>query len=92
MACDAQTLIDAAYANGYAALSDRDLREALVAVACAAGGGGGGGGSPGLVGHGSPEGAVTAVPGVTYLDLDTDNFWVKATGAGNTGWVALILS
>lgn len=41
MACDAQSLIDLAYANGYAALSDRDLREVIAAEACAGGGGGG---------------------------------------------------
>ena len=43
MACDAQTLINTAYANGYARLSDRDLRECILAAACAGGGGGGGG-------------------------------------------------
>jgi len=43
MACDAQSLINTAYANGYAKLSDRDLRECLLAAACAGGGGGGGG-------------------------------------------------
>lgn len=50
MACDAQSLINTAYANGYAALSDRDLRECVVASACAgASGGGGGGGLSGEV-------------------------------------------
>jgi hypothetical protein len=44
MACDAQTLINTAYANGYAKLSDRGLLEAIVASACAGGGGGGGSG------------------------------------------------
>lgn len=41
MPCDAQTLINTAVANGYDKLSDRDLKEALVAAACAGGGGGG---------------------------------------------------
>lgn len=45
MACDSQTLIDAAYANGYAKPSDRDLRECILAAACAGGGGGGGSGA-----------------------------------------------
>jgi hypothetical protein len=43
MACDSQTLINTAYSQGYAKLSDRDLRECIVASACAGGGGGGGG-------------------------------------------------
>ena len=42
MACDAQTLINAAYANGYAKLSERDLLMTVAASACAGGGGGGG--------------------------------------------------
>lgn len=42
-------------------------------------------------GHGSPEGVVRGSPGVdTYLDLDTDQFWVKRTGTGTTGWLRLI--
>lgn len=44
MACDAATLINAAYANGYAKMSDRDLKMATLASACAATGGIGGGG------------------------------------------------
>lgn len=45
MACDAQTLIATAYAAGYAKLSERDLKAAILASACAGGGGGGGGGA-----------------------------------------------
>ena len=52
--------------------------------------GGGGGGSGGLSGSGSPEGAQAADPGTTYLDVDTEAFYVKKTGSGNTGWVELI--
>lgn len=44
----------------------------------------------GLVGHGSPEGAVAANPGTSYLDLDSGNFWVKVQGTGTTGWTRLI--
>lgn len=50
----------------------------------------GGGGGGGLVGSGSPEGVETAEPGVTYLDVDADSFWVKESGSGNTGWLQLI--
>lgn len=44
MSCDAQSLINSAYANGYAGLSERDLMECIVASACSSGGGGGGSG------------------------------------------------
>lgn len=44
MACDAQTLIANAMANGYAKLSYRGVLECIVAAACAGGGGGGGSG------------------------------------------------
>ena len=44
-----------------------------------------GGGTP-ESGAGSPEGAVTAVVGTTYWQIDVGQ-WVKNTGAGNTGWV-----
>ena len=40
-------------------------------------------------GTGSPEGVVTAEPFKTYLDTAAaagSNFFVKKTGAGNTGW------
>lgn len=48
---------------------------------------GGGGGGAGPYGSGSPEGAVTAEPGTTYVRTDTGGFWYKAMGSGNTGWV-----
>lgn len=41
-------------------------------------------------GTASPEGAVTALPGATYVNTATGNFWVKASGTGNTGWKAQI--
>lgn len=45
-----------------------------------------------LAGNGSPEGAVTAPVGSMYLRGNatgaTDVLYVKATGTGNTGWVA----
>jgi hypothetical protein len=47
-----------------------------------------------LSGTGSPEGVVTAAPGSTWLQTDATTDvkgwirWVKATGTGNTGWVA----
>ena len=45
-------------------------------------------------GTGSPEGVVTAAPGSTWLQTDATTDvkgwirWLKATGTGNTGWVA----
>jgi len=42
-----------------------------------------------ISGTGSPEGVVTAEPFKTYLDTAAaagSNFFVKKTGAGNTGW------
>lgn len=47
-----------------------------------------------LSGTGSPEGVVTAAPGSTWLQIGdaitvSGNLsWRKATGTGNTGWVA----
>jgi hypothetical protein len=47
-----------------------------------------------LSGTGTPEGVVTAAPGSTWLQTDSTVDvkgwirWVKATGTGNTGWVA----
>lgn len=40
-------------------------------------------------GSGSPEGAVSASPGATYVDTDAPTqFYYKASGVGtNTGWV-----
>jgi hypothetical protein len=58
----------------------------LGAVANITSGTGGGGES----GAGSPEGVVTANPGTTYFDTTSAIFWVKRTGAGNTGWYQLV--
>lgn len=44
MPCDAASLINTAYANGYPKLSHLDLLMCIVNAACAGGGGGGGGG------------------------------------------------
>lgn len=52
--------------------------------------GGGAGGGGGLTGVGSPEGAVTANDGTTYLDTSNNFFYAKGTGTPNTGWVLLI--
>lgn len=49
-----------------------------------------GGGGGGEAGAGSPEGVVTADPGTTYFDTTNEIFWVKQTGAGNTGWYQLV--
>lgn len=37
-------------------------------------------------GNGSPEGIVSAIPGMTYVDALNGGFYVKITGTGNTGW------
>ena len=47
-----------------------------------------------LSGTGTPEGVVTAAPGSTWQQTDSTTDvkgwlrWIKATGTGNTGWVA----
>ena len=47
-----------------------------------------------LSGTGTPEGVVTAAPGSTWLQTDATTDvkgwlrWIKATGTGNTGWIA----
>ena len=51
-------------------------------------------GAVNLSGTGSPEGVVVAAPGSTWLQTDATTDvkgwirWIKATGTGNTGWVA----
>jgi hypothetical protein len=48
---------------------------------------------PGFAAAGSPEGAVTASPGATYLNTTDDSFWVKKTGTlTSTGWIAIVVS
>lgn len=42
-----------------------------------------------LQGAGSPEGVVTAGPGVLYADTTNGQLYVKNTGTGNTGWTLL---
>lgn len=49
------------------------------------------GGTTHRTGAGAPEGAITATVGSTYRRMDggaATAFYVKETGAGNTGWVA----
>lgn len=43
-------------------------------------------------GSGSPEGAVTAVVGTQYLNITNGVWYRKATGSGNTGWVAATIT
>ncbi|HQU01882.1 MAG TPA: hypothetical protein PLI12_05490, partial [Acetobacteraceae bacterium] len=45
-----------------------------------------------LIGRGTPNSSVTAPPGSSFRNLDGGvgaTFWIKQTGNGNTGWVAL---
>lgn len=44
----------------------------------------------GYSGAGSPEGVVTAEPGVVYWDTAGQALWAKNTGTGNTGWVLVV--
>lgn len=45
-----------------------------------------------LSGYGSPNSVLTAAVGSTYRQIDGSSstaFWIKTTGSGNTGWVAI---
>ncbi len=48
----------------------------------------------GMSGTGAPESVIAAAPGSTWLQTDSTTDvkgwikWVKATGTGNTGWIA----
>ena len=53
-------------------------------------GSGGAGGSGTFAGAGSPEGSLTASPGATYYDTTGDDFYVKKTGTGDTGWQLVV--
>ena len=78
------------YASGVQPTIGDTRRILLIKEILATIGGSPGSGGAGVVGHGSPEGVVTAVPGTTYLDLDANGFWYKATGTGNTGWQPIV--
>jgi hypothetical protein len=39
-----------------------------------------------IIGHGTPEGVITAGKGKYYWDLDSKTQWIKETATGNTGW------
>lgn len=44
------------------------------------------------LGSGSPEGVVTGSPGAPYRNTNGGagaTLWMKESGTGNTGWVAL---
>ena len=66
------------------------IRILLVRILNAINGGGASGGQGGLTGTGSPEGVLSANPGALYYATDTGAFYVKGSGTGSTGWVALI--
>ncbi len=86
MSASAQTLISAAVALGYDALSDRDLKECLL-VAAQSGGGGGGGGSAQFVTYtvGSP--AAPSDPTLPALAYDpTGNLPTLGWNTGNQTW------
>jgi hypothetical protein len=71
-----------------------DDNNRLTVATGATGGYGFASGAVHLSGTGSPEGVVTAAPGSTWLQTDATTDvkgwirWIKATGTGNTGWVA----
>lgn len=85
-ACNIQTLL--AQGAQFNQLDDMQLKTCLCQLLCnltvSVGAGGG------LSGTGSPQGSVSAAPGVTYLDTSTGNFWAKQTGTGASGWLELI--
>lgn len=41
-----------------------------------------------IIGTGSPEGVTTAAVGMRFVSTDKGREWLKASGAGNTGWQA----
>jgi hypothetical protein len=90
-ATDPQSLLEYAkcfrcYSNGNTA----DLMELALLDQISQTVTGGGGGGSGLAGAGDPEGSVTAAAGTTYVNTTDESFWVKKTGAGDTGWIELI--
>lgn len=88
MACDANTLMAAAAANGYEGLSDRGLKMCILELLCS--GGGGGGGGIGAVYHytgASPtaDGIVPTTAAVAYKIDGTGPTYVWDTA--NSTWV-----
>lgn len=83
MSCDATSLMSTAYSNGYAKLSDRDLKMATLASACAGSGGGGGGGN--TVSAADPSGSGTST-GVLWINKNTNNVWYW----DGASWIQLI--
>lgn len=80
MSCTAQSLINTAYANGYAGLSEADLQACILAAACLAGGGSGTGGV--VTGSGAPAAPPAAGTGI-YIDNSNPanpGLWVYPTG------------
>lgn len=77
MACDANSLIATAMANGYGGMSDRDLKMALLASACAGGGSSGSGVS---CGAGAPVAAPSGNCGL-YIDTNTGDLYEYYSGA-----------
>lgn len=91
MACDISTLESAACDNGFDKIAQNETlyRTIELQLLCAISEGGVGGG--GLVGLVDPEGSVDATAGTTYYNTANGSFWVKGSGSGDTGWVALIV-
>lgn len=68
-------------ANGYAGLSDRGIKECIVAAACAGGGGGGGGGSGQLKYYTTTD---PNTDGILPDDQTKPALAFKADGTGST--------
>lgn len=83
--CSASDLLSSAQC--FACLSKRQLQAIIVQLLCNISVDGTG--TTNFVGSGSPEGVVTADPAAMYFDQDTDQFYYKKTGSGNTGWQQL---
>lgn len=75
MACDATSLLATAYAAGYARLSERDLKAAILASACA------GASTPGA-------GTVTAGAGVPVGVATPGSVYTQGSGPSVHVWVA----
>lgn len=69
MACDANTLMAQAAANGYYGLDDRSLKIAILQLLCSGGGGGASGGGV-TAGAGAPS-SVPASGAALYIQTDS---------------------
>ena len=84
MACDAQSLLNTAYAAGYAKLSERDLQACILAAACAGVGGGGTIGPGGDMVFGQIVVYVGAAPVASPANQNAPAIAYSSTGVHST--------